>query len=127
MEFFGDESKVHIGEGSDMLDALFNTNCGEIWIGKYCFVGHRVILATGTHDISDTGEARMHNWIKFKDNHIKIGDGVWIGTGSIVLGPCSIGDNSVIGAGSVVLPGEYPSNALIAGNPAKFKKYINIS
>ena len=54
-----------------------------------------------------------------------IGNNVWIGAHSIILGDISIGDNSVIGAGSVVVK-DVPANAIVAGNPAKVIKYKNM-
>lgn len=33
-----------------------------------------------------------------------------------------MGDNCIVAAGSVVLAGNYPSNSLLAGNPAKVVK-----
>ena len=48
----------------------------------------------------------------------KIGNNVIIYANSVVVGDITIGDNSIIGAGSVVLK-SFPSNSIIAGNPAK--------
>ncbi len=123
MEIYGPENRVNIHDTVVHFDTFFNTNCGDINIGKHSFISHRSMLITGSHDIRDTGLARQENGTE-QDRHINIGEGVWIGSGSIILGPCNIGDNCVIGAGSVVLAGDYPANTLIAGNPAKVKKTI---
>ncbi|MFC5412575.1 serine acetyltransferase [Larkinella bovis] len=48
----------------------------------------------------------------------KIGNFVDIGSNVCIIGPISIGDNVKIGAGSVVVK-DFPSNSVIAGNPAK--------
>jgi putative colanic acid biosynthesis acetyltransferase WcaB len=53
-----------------------------------------------------------------------IGNNVIIGPHSIIIGPIKIGDNSIIGAGSVVIR-DVPSNAIVAGNPARVIKLIN--
>lgn len=54
---------------------------------------------------------------------ILIGDNVYIGTGTTILGPVTIGSNVVIAAGSVVVK-DIPDNCLVAGVPAKIIKPI---
>ena len=42
-----------------------------------------------------------------------------------VIGPnVVIGENAIIGAGSVVTK-DVPANAIVAGNPAKLRRYLN--
>ncbi len=53
---------------------------------------------------------------------IIIEDDVWIGTGVIVLAGVTIGKGAVVAAGSIVTR-NVPENAIVAGNPAKIKKY----
>jgi len=47
-----------------------------------------------------------------------IGNGVFLGAGSTILGKVSIGDNVIIGAGSVVV-NDVPPDSVAVGNPAK--------
>ena len=54
-----------------------------------------------------------------------IGDNVNIGSNSCIIGELSIGDNVIIGAGSVVVK-DVPSNVVVAGNPAKIIRHIDI-
>ncbi|MBQ2259669.1 MAG: sugar O-acetyltransferase, partial [Spirochaetales bacterium] len=49
---------------------------------------------------------------------IKVGNNVWIGTGTIILAGVEIGDGSIVGAGSVVTK-SIPSNVIAYGNPCK--------
>ena len=49
---------------------------------------------------------------------VHIGNGVWIGSGSIILPGVTIGDNAVIGAGSVVTK-DVPEGMIAVGNPAR--------
>lgn len=126
MQIFGSENKVKIGKHVETQDALLNTVCGNIYLSDYVFFGHGVKILTGSHDTKTTKLERQNSWERYQDNDIVLGESVWVGSGAIVLGPCSIGKNSVVAAGSVVLPGDYPENVLIAGNPAKIKKNIDI-
>lgn len=54
---------------------------------------------------------------------IKIGNNVWIGGGTKIVGGVSIGDNTVIAAGSVVVK-SIPANVLAGGNPCKVIREI---
>lgn len=54
-----------------------------------------------------------------------IGDNVNIGSNSCIIGEISIGDNVIIGAGSIVVK-DIPSNVVVAGNPAKIIRHIDI-
>ena len=51
----------------------------------------------------------------------RIGDGVLVGAGAVVLEGICIGDNAVIGAGAVVTH-DIPSGAVALGVPAKVVK-----
>ena len=43
---------------------------------------------------------------------------------TIILKGTTLGDNCIVGAGSVV-HGDFPSNSMIAGNPARIIKMVN--
>lgn len=52
------------------------------------------------------------------DDCPRIGNGVDIGVGALIIGPIQIGDNAIIGAGAVVLK-DVPAGAVVVGNPAR--------
>ncbi len=54
-----------------------------------------------------------------------IGDNVWLGDHSVVLKGVNIGDNSVVGANSVVTK-DVPANVVVAGNPARVVKELDL-
>lgn len=121
-KIFTDDARLHISKSSNVSNAIFNTNSGKITIGENSFCGQNVMFVTGSHDYRLKGEDRKSS-IKPADNDIMVGCGVWIGSGSIIIGPCSIGDNAVIGAGSVVTS-NIDANSIFAGNPAKLIKHL---
>ena len=49
---------------------------------------------------------------------VTIGNNVWIGGSTTIIGGVAIGDNAVIGAGSVVIR-DVPEGVLAAGNPCR--------
>ena len=52
-----------------------------------------------------------------------IGNDVWIGSNSTILGGVRIGDGAVIGAGAVVTK-DVPPYSIVAGNPARVVKSL---
>ncbi|MFD5262842.1 serine O-acetyltransferase [Bacillus wiedmannii] len=55
-----------------------------------------------------------------------IGNNVYLGTGSKILGDVTIGSNVIVGANSVVIK-SVPNNTIVAGNPATvIKSNVNI-
>ena len=111
----GPEDRLTIGHDADPNDTIFNTKSGRITVGNFAFFGHRCQVLTGTHPTDAfLAERKKH---PHEGRDIQIGDGVWIGSGSIILGGVTIASHCVIAAASVVrqdclTPGIY------AGNPA---------
>jgi serine O-acetyltransferase len=95
---------ARIGKGL-MLDHATGFVVGETAvIGDDCSILQDVTLG-------GTGKSE-------EDRHPKIGNGVLIGAGAIVLGNITIGDGARIGAGSVVVKA-VPPHVTVAGVPAK--------
>jgi len=44
-------------------------------------------------------------------------------SGSTILGNITVGENAIVGVGSVVTK-NIPTNAVVAGNPAKLLRYL---
>jgi acetyltransferase-like isoleucine patch superfamily enzyme len=119
IRIFGDRERLHLAPTAAMVNTLFNLSSGEIFVGDYSFTGHNVCLITGTHDYHARLEDRTTG-IPVDGRDITIGQGVWIGSNAVILGPCTIGDHAVIAAGAVVTAGsQIPAGAIVAGIPAK--------
>ena len=96
--------KARIGKGI-MLDHATGFVAGETAvIGDNCSILQGVTLG-------GTGKAD-------EDRHPKIGNGVLIGAGAIVLGNIKVGDCARIGAGSVVIR-DVPPRVTVVGVPAR--------
>ena len=79
-------------------------------IGETAVVGDHVSIMQGV-TLGGTGKSDQ-------DRHPKIGDGVLIGAGAIVLGNIRVGEGARVAAGSVVVK-EVPPHVTVAGVPAK--------
>ncbi|PXX96443.1 acyltransferase [Halomonas sp. LBP4] len=123
VRIWGDKSRVHLDRATiSVNDLLINTRSGHVTVEEECFFGHRCMLLTGTHDYQKTGKERLAAVPDTgRDIHVK--RGVWVGSGSTVLGPAVIGENAVVAAGSLVV-GDVPANTIVAGRPAKPVKKI---
>lgn len=61
---------------------------------------------------------------RVKNKRPNIGDNVYIGSNSTVIGNVSIGSNCIVGAGSVVVK-DIPDNSVVVGNPARVIRSIS--
>lgn len=118
----GDLARLRIDPTAVVNDALFNVSSGEIRVGRYAFFGHSVAVLTGAHDITKFGRERQ-TAIPRSGRDVTIGEGVWIASHALVLGPCTIGEHAVVAGGSLVLDDVEPY-AVVAGRPAKVIKTL---
>jgi len=79
-------------------------------IGETAVIGDDVSMLHGV-TLGGTGKERG-------DRHPKIGNGVLLGAGAIILGNVKVGQGSKVAAGSVVLD-DVPAHQTVAGVPAR--------
>lgn len=115
--------KVEIGKDTFVGHrTLFMGGDSVIKIGNNCDISSNVSLIGGSHEIGDS-KRRAGKGISMD---ITIGDGVWIGYRSLIMGGVTIGDGAIIAAGSVVNK-SVPKNTIFGGVPAKeIRKLGNI-
>jgi acetyltransferase-like isoleucine patch superfamily enzyme len=118
----GDASRLRIHDTAVVNNALFNVSGGTITVGKDAFFGHDVAILTGTHDIEKFGLERQMTFPR-SGRDVVIGDGVWLASHVLVLGPVTIGEHSVVAGGSLVREDIEPYT-VVAGRPAKVVKKI---
>lgn len=121
-KFYGNADSITISKKSNVNNALFNSASGKIVISDYVFFGHNVSVIAATHDMTKFGIHRIYG-IPKEGYDIIIEEGAWIGSNSLIIGPCKIGKNSVVAAGSVVIK-DVGDFHVVGGVPAKFIKEL---
>jgi acetyltransferase-like isoleucine patch superfamily enzyme len=106
-----------IGRGSGIVGHF------SIEIGNDVWTGHNVYITDQNHGYEDV--ARPISQQSQPERAVKIGDGSWLGYGSVVLPGVTIGEHCVIGANSVVTH-DVPSFSVAVGVPARvIKQYVD--
>ena len=99
-----------IGRGSSIVGHLLIEIGDDVWTGPHVYITDQ------NHGYEDPAVpiSRQHQ----PERPVRIGDGSWLGTGTVVLPGADIGRNVVIGANSVV-SGTIPDHTVAVGAPAR--------
>ncbi|MFN3254184.1 MAG: acyltransferase [Ilumatobacter sp.] len=103
------------GKGSGIVGHL------RIEIGDDVWTGHHVYITDQNHGYDDLALPISRQVMP--ERPVSIGDGSWLGHGTVVLPGAQIGRHVVVGANSVVT-GELPDNCVAAGVPARVIKRL---
>jgi len=93
---------------------------GKVVMGNNIMIAPNVMIAGGNHGMKKKDLPMM--WQQCDVRGIYIHNDVWIGANVVIVDGVTIGKGSVLAAGSVVVS-NVPDYAVVAGNPAKVKKY----
>lgn len=104
------------GKGSGIVGHL------RIVIGDDVWTGHHVYITDQNHGYDDLSVPISMQVMP--ERPVSIGDGSWLGHGTVVLPGATIGRHVVIGANSVVT-GHIPDYSVAAGVPARVIKTID--
>jgi len=99
-----------IGKGSGIVGHE------RVVIGDDVFTGHHVYITDANHGYEDPDLPIGQQFAPPRP--VSIGEGSWLGHGTIVLPGATIGRHVVVGAGSVVT-GDLPDFSVAVGNPAR--------
>jgi acetyltransferase-like isoleucine patch superfamily enzyme len=100
--------------------------CEGVTIEDNVFIGHGVMFTNDTYPRSTTRDGNLQSEADWKVENTVVKRGASIGTGATILPNTCIGENAIVGAGSVVTK-DVPANAIIAGNPARVLRYLNVT
>src|SRR5688572_11622505 len=97
--------------------------CEGVTIEDDVFIGHGVMFINDLFPRATTGTGGLQTEADWKVERTLVSQGSSIGSGATILANVTIGKNALIGAGSVVTK-DVPANAVVAGNPAPIKRYL---
>jgi acetyltransferase-like isoleucine patch superfamily enzyme len=98
--------------------------CEGVNIEDNVFIGHSVTFINDAYPRSTTAEGELQTEADWKVENTVVRKGASIGSGATILSKVTVGSNAIVGAGSVVTK-DVPDNAIVAGNPAKFLRFIS--
>ena len=106
-----------IGKGSGIVGHFSITIGNDVW------TGHHVYITDQNHGYEDV--TRPISEQSQPERAVSIGNGSWLGHGSIVLPGVTIGEHVVVGANSVVTK-DIPSFCVAVGSPARvIRRYVD--
>lgn len=115
-----------VGEG-ELADRCLRINGGiliqaanGVLIDRSSLIGPGVKIISGNHHFNDFSLSSIPS------SPIEIGKHCWIGANSVILPEVKLLERTIVGAGSVVTKSFGRSNILIAGNPAKIIRQLDI-
>ncbi len=117
----GDYSNIILHKNSEINDGCYLLAKDKIILGENSTLAYKVTILTGADPNGPYNKlSALYPPLKAP---VVIGKDCWVGANSTILPGVTIGDYAVVAAGSVVTQ-DVPSGALVAGVPAKVKKYL---
>ena len=114
--YFVHASRITLGKNVGINSNCYLNGVGEIDIGNFVLLGNNITISSGKHPINGKyPEIFERPTIPMK---IIIEDGVWIGSGSVIMPGITLRRGCVIGANSVVTK-DTDLYSINVGSPAK--------
>jgi lipopolysaccharide O-acetyltransferase len=123
------DPNISIGDYVCFSDGVHVSAINSIKIGKNTLFGSRIYVSDHNHGVyrgelqSAPDEPPAHRRLG-GGGPVVIGENVWIGDNTVIVGPVTIGNGAIVGANSV-LRGSVPPNTMVVGAPAKPIKIFN--
>jgi acetyltransferase-like isoleucine patch superfamily enzyme len=98
--------------------------CEGVHISDNVFIGHNVTFINDKFPRAANADGSLQTEADWECIETYVDTGASIGSSATILCGLRIGKNAIVGAGSVVTK-DVHDNAIVAGNPAKFIKFVN--
>jgi UDP-3-O-[3-hydroxymyristoyl] glucosamine N-acyltransferase len=117
----GQGGAIEIGSDTHIQSRCqFSAYIGSIFVGDQVSIAPNCSFYPYDHKVA-TGQIIREQGLYSKGD-IRVGDDVWIASGSVILAGVTIGTGAIVGAGSVVTT-DIPEDAIAAGIPARIVGY----
>jgi acetyltransferase-like isoleucine patch superfamily enzyme len=129
----GDESKIGtfveiqrgVKVGKRVKISSHTFVCEGVTIEDEVLIGHNVSFINDRYPRATTEDGQLQSDTDGAKECTLVKRRASIGTSSTILCGVTIGENAIVGAGSVVTH-DVPDNAIVAGNPARFLRWIGV-
>ena len=98
--------------------------CEGVDIEDNVFIGHGVMFTNDIYPRAIAACGGLQTEADWKVEKTRVCKGASIGSGATILCNLTIGENAIVGAGAVVTK-DVPPNAIVAGCPAKFLRFVD--
>ena len=99
--------------------------CEGVSIEDEVFIGHGVTFINDTYPRATTSSGELQTERDWSVETTLIKRGASIGSGATILSSVTIGERAIVGAGAVVTR-DVPAGAIVAGNPAKVRRSLDL-
>lgn len=108
---------IELGDHTTINQFCYVVGKGSLKIGCNVMIGAGTKIATSSHNYEDTATPMSEQGISTAP--ISIGNDVWFGFNSVVLGGSTVGDSCIVAANAVVNSVSFDAYSIIGGVPAK--------
>lgn len=109
--------------GKNTLVGMGNVVIGPVKIGNHVIIAQNVVISGLNHEYEDIHLPISLQPVRTK--LISIEDECWVGANAVITAGITIGKHSVVAGGAVVTK-DVPPYSVVAGNPAKIIKKLNV-
>lgn len=117
--------KIVIGDGCTILYRFQCNAAQSVSIGRNVLIASNVLITDSDHVVDPDGIPVTRNH-KLITKPVYVEDNCWLGQNCVILKGVTIGHDSIVGASSVVAD-DVPPCSVVAGNPARVIKKLEVS
>ena len=100
--------------------------CEGVTVEDEAFIGHNVTFTNDVFPRATVADGQLKTASDWRCDATMVKKGASIGSSATILCGVVIGEKAMVGAGSVVT-NDVPSNTIVAGNPARILRKIDVS